>query len=116
MREIKFRAWDVESKSMAFVETLHLGEKIKPQIKNCKWDWYKRDYKLMQYTGLKDVNGVEIYEGDILYALDNNEEYEEYVGVVEYDSVGCFVTTGFPHVTSDDCFVKGNIYENPELK
>lgn len=69
MREIKFRAWDIKSKIMAFVETLHLGKKTKPQIENCEWDWYKRDYKLMQYTGLKDVNGVEIYESDVVALL-----------------------------------------------
>lgn len=128
MREIKFRAWDKKNKKMFPVHELefHKNNMAIQVVKGYEGDsgnLYNvyggvesgNKYELMQYTGLKDINGIQIYEGDILYALDNNGEHEEYVGVVEYDRVGRFVTTGFPHVTSGDCFVKGNIYENPEL-
>lgn len=133
MREIKFRAWDTVNEMWLKItgfET-HTSDDDKTASINTgiagmfhdgdyigtfqKHGGEQNNVILTQYTGLKDTNGVEIYEGDILYALDNNGEHEEYVGVVEYDSVGRFVTTGFPHVTSGDCFVKGNIYENKEL-
>lgn len=109
MREIKFRAKTVTTDSWvyghyAFVDGFHVMYEGTSNPVIIKLN------TLGQYTGLKDVNGYEIYEGDILYALDDNGEHEEYVGVVEYDKVGSFVTTGFPHVTSEDSFVKGNIH------
>lgn len=119
MREIKFRGISQRSGKLVYGQLLH-GDKGFNIVVDFKTNEHIKMIPIFkgtqsQYTGLKDVNDVEIYEGDILYTLDNNEEYEEYVGVVEYDSVGRFVTTGFPHVTSGDCFVKGNIYKNQEL-
>jgi hypothetical protein len=66
---------------------------------------------LMQYTGLKDKNGVEIYEGDILKA-----PYFQ-TAAVEYMESGFWCKQGkhnmLPNLT--DAEVIGNIYENPEL-
>ncbi len=70
MREIKFRAWDKDGKIMVFsmdgfvedFDVFSIG------------DWCnKAGYELMQYTGLKDVNGKEIYEGDVVEWDDNSK-------------------------------------------
>jgi hypothetical protein len=106
MREIKFRAW-VESEQR-MTKVFELGSIL------C--DNHGCDL-LMQYTGLKDKNGREIYEGDIL--LDN----AKIARVVKWgDDLACFMVD-IKECTNDDylyaCLlgvVIGNIYENPDLR
>lgn len=127
MREIKFRAW-VNSYSH-----WHMTDKI--NISNTGVFFHvgqsnitNPDWKLMQFTGLKDKNGEEIYEGDI--ALENihytDGKTKTTTRIVEEDICNpCFVMRNI--VQKDDIeydFIKcgtseleiiGNIYENPEL-
>jgi len=56
MREIKFRAWDKKLKQLS----------IPVQISNPPTPGHERGLILMQFTGLKDKNGKEIYEGDVV--------------------------------------------------
>lgn len=131
MREIKFKAWlkkeyfsvlNPENK-VYDVENLDFDTQ-QAYLSECGWCDFK-DIELMQYTGLKDKNGAEIYEGYI----------------VEYYGKNAVVTIGFPHdekwypygicveyikynlkeveyvykLNLEDLEVIGNIYENPEL-
>lgn len=110
-REIKFRAWDKGFKHMAYREPNGYGISFSEGIGLFTKAEYLRpseDFELMQYTGLKDKNGKEIYEGDVVEfssALISDER-----DVVEYRS-------GFYRnfTLYEESVVIGNIHENPEL-
>lgn len=127
MRDIKFRAWD-KKKNDWFDDGGSLYIELNGNI-NFGWngevmDDYTDRVILLQYTGLKDKNGVEIYEGDFLMAGD------AYLGVIKYHStraqfIGKNIGETFQEDEYDTLYTKngrfnsakviGNIYENPEL-
>ena len=111
MKEIKFRIWDKENKKMINLGRIDIADgSCKPTIFGDVFYDYWNDVELMQYTGLKDKNGVEIYEGDIV----ETEDY--YVG-------NKIMVKGRKQIIDDirfcgkliPCKVIGNVYENPEL-
>ncbi len=120
-REIKYRAWLKEEKKMANIETMDFSEKsIQYLEKNEIIDAYLlrrmffEDIELMQYTGLKDSEGYEIYEDDIVW----NEWDEEYQ-VVIYDE-GEYKLKGETSVQNlweslDYIDIRGNVYEDFEI-
>lgn len=130
MREIKFRAWLKEDKKMVNVETMDFADKSmqyleKSEIVNAYL--LRRvifdDIELMQYTGLKDKNGAEIYDGDIvLVELSGTSTW--YKTVVKIKE-GAFIASLIdgedyiyifnPGFDSNDFEVIGNIYENKKL-
>lgn len=127
MREIKFRAWDGELKEMIGPE-----EVLSCSFIGLNGEWLglsdllkgEGGFELMQYTGLRDKNGVEIYEGDILKAVDG------YTGLIIYRAesaqfVGFNIGKEFTEEEFDTLYtvngsfnsaeVIGNRFENPEL-
>jgi uncharacterized phage protein (TIGR01671 family) len=111
MREIKFRAWDNQNQKMInnayYIRGFHILSHI------------EGDFILMQYTGLKDKNGKEIYEGDICKTYGHDDGF--LIDQVIFED-GSFLFTnplklsvelrGFK---KDYIEVIGNIHENPEL-
>lgn len=110
MREIKFRAYDKFFKRMDNVQVVDFFER-RAILGNGERRDIDLDLELMQFTGLKDKNGKEIYEGDIIGGGVSNFEvkYDEHYGayMCEFNFLKHMINIGFK--------VIGNIYENPEL-
>lgn len=168
MREIKFRAWDKENNKMVYSNEVYPSSAYKFEFEllngykftlskivdriNTKDDldnehiiecFEKVDAKIMQYTRLKDKNGKEIYEGDILSykriiytdcsktEIEGIEE-ESFIEIITYAPIASVVkphsknvrSFGYDSVnkeclilglTSDDVEVIGNVYDNKDL-
>ncbi len=112
-REIKFRAWKVDQDGSYMIPF----EKMLSDAWNMT-SLNANGFKMMQFTGLKDKNGREIYEGDIIKAHDHPTGVDDALGDVYYDQ-GCWkLRNGLPILPDYGTAwteVIGNIYENPEL-
>lgn len=168
MREIKFRAWDKESNVMIYSDSVYPRSSYKLEFDilndmeftltkmidrvNVYYEdgeetyieiFNKVDAELMQYTGLKDKNGKEIYEGDILsykhikYTDCSKEEIEDIekevlIGLITYRPLASIIKPysenvmclGYDNINkeclvidleSEELEVLGNVYDNPEL-
>lgn len=124
MREIKFRAWDESRKQMIY-QFGTLAED-KPQLMTdnddrliCGHYMPNEDWcepALMQYTGLKDVNGKEIYEGDVVnYWLSHDSGGITVTSQVEWFKYAFRLNRLWLLTEIRAIEVIGNIYENPEL-
>ena len=120
MREIKFRAWDKEIKKMCQISNIDFAERQARAIRiyesGLGASWENFDVlELMQYTGLKDKNDVEIYEGDLVQVegLLPNDPFKVWFRSGLFH-IGNWNTQGFMNAF-DFYEVVGNIYENPEL-
>jgi len=120
MRTIKFKAFDKKEKIITEVVTIDYDQEAISARYDDDFYWIDfKDIKLLQYTSIKDVNGKEIYEGDIVSGTTNNKFlnsiyfHKEVVGFKN----GCFVTLckdGGYHILSElyDLKIIGNIYED----
>ena len=122
MRDIKFRAWNKNTKKMYKIGQITLEKGT--------WNYepdnreyigmsmpYQPSFILMQYTGLKDKNGTEIYEGDIVKSYyyipkQDGTEGERYtIKTIEYDEVRCKYNIDM----FENLEIVGNKWDNPEL-
>jgi uncharacterized phage protein (TIGR01671 family) len=119
MREIKFRAWQHSSSHMlSWREVLDAIRDISPEY---IFDDDKPAFAVMQFTGLNDKSGREIYEGDII-SLDGFHPQIYEIKFIEGAFCACRPELPMPidcHFFEDSIGVHseviGNIYENPEL-
>jgi hypothetical protein len=105
-REIKFRAWD--GSQMIYPSTNLLSG-----LRSC--DILQRFENVMQYTGLKDNNGVEIYEGDLVQHIDWDYPFEIIFNNKKARFVCKMKTALTKSIDNEYLGVVGNIYENKEL-
>jgi len=153
MREIKFRAWDEQSREMhydfEFVSSGDKGDdwiifksnrqKLSSKPHPFENPWFKQQFEIMQFTGLHDKNGKEIYEGDILNTTCEKKHpgggwicgsfghHPENAKVVEWNQEQARWDLDFYRSLAKelqwkstpgrgtDYEVLGNIFENPEL-
>lgn len=117
MGELRLRAWSIKKRKFLNIDTLYCANgKVCAVVDDGVVNDIE-DVILEQYTGLKDKNGKEIYEGDIVDFVDDGE----CIGVVEYDAPEFYLNAdatnwGAMYLERTRCQkVIGNIHENPEL-
>ena len=117
MRDIKFRAWDKHNKTMSQVDAILLSTDEILTSDNMGEPKAMYHYEMMQYTGLKDKHGKEIYEGDIVCMHYGSIYVVEWV-----EKLGLFTicrpivsVASYPFIDYGRCEIIGNVHENPEL-
>ena len=121
-RELKFRVWDYHLRSFNVLTNLkylsadgklHFWETIDTET-TAHFELGDNRYVVQQFTGLKDKNNKEIYEGDIIKVAEDCYAFfdENVLLVVEWENHGFLC---FDNLLARDTIVVGNIFENPNL-
>lgn len=116
---------DVKNIDFQNKEVMYYADEFEGNEDEANLDMVRRfdEVVLMWSTGLKDENGIEIYEGDLVEYRDSEESFK---GEVVINCFGSYVKTENDYIRFEDfsdentrlagnCYVVGNIYENPEL-
>ena len=126
MREAKFRVWDEDAQEMIYevgITPEGIPYSIPDNAEACdQFNYYPSCHK-MQYTGLKDENGLMIYEGDVVKFKSVYYENKIMKAVVKFNgSLGSFVFDRGDDLgpwrmeaSMREIEVIGNVYQNPEL-
>jgi len=117
MREIKFRAWHKNRKTFLDFDWAvdKLGRTFSI-LDKCMYDEFTNEIELMQYTGLDDVNGNPIYEGDIVKAYRTCKS-----DLITFANGSFGIAPDYWHSFESftnfygKCEVIGNKFQNPEL-
>ena len=127
MKETKFKVWDVEKQNMFIVDMMTFRSngdifKVWPPVHDENTPGILINQTsgiLIQYTGLKDKNGVEIYDGDIVTNYHRDIQVVEYSGCQWITKLIKRKTSWWPaqylHCEYMKWVVIGNIHENPQL-
>ena len=130
MREIKFRAWNKEKNIMCYENEDNsagyldgwIASDIQVINQTLNSDFTKETYDFMEFTGLKDKNGKEIYEGDIVAEKGHyvNSDRLVYQKIQWKENYSCWLRGEYQRLTPKNIKtyqieVIGNIYDNPEL-
>ena len=110
MREIKFRIFVKESKEMIYGRRAMAVKMFTPN-----YSYLNSEVEVMQFTGIKDKNDKEIYEGDIVKF---HSLYEKNGKIVFLDGafmIDDFYDKEYLNAFDKECEVVGNIFENPSL-
>jgi uncharacterized phage protein (TIGR01671 family) len=134
-REIKFRAWHEENKDFIYADIQDIllnGYRVAQGTKDISLpylkkeemlemkDWFLVNAEWEQFTGLKDKNGKEIYEGDILKTVNGDNGYISFedgcFGIVYLEDTECFGAVSiYGAKWYEKSEIIGNIHTTPEL-